>query len=327
MASYIKRGKVWRVQIQRGELRMSATFPTKAEAQAWAIQQEAEIRNVKHGAIPNKTLGQLLDRYLEEVSPTKRGEEWERKRISVLKGYRIASVRLSELDSSHVSKWRDERLQDVSSASVARDWNLLSHACTVAVREWKWLRTNPFREVARPKESKPRQRVFTEDEIERICFSLGWDQHLRPEVFTISQRVALAFLFALETGCRAGEIVTLGREQVFSNHIHLTLTKNGDDRKVPLSSKAVQILSLFENSERVFSLNSRQLDSLFRKAKKRAGCEDAHFHDSRRTALTKLAQIFTNPMDLARVSGHRNLNQIISTYYAPSVDDLADKLS
>jgi integrase len=264
----------------------------------------------------------LLDKYLEEVSPTKRGEAWERKRISVLKGYEIAKVRLSDLDGTHVAKWRDKRLQDVSGASVLRDWNLLSHACTVAIQEWKWLRTNPFREVKRPKESAPRQRVFTADEIERICFALGVDDKAIEAPKIISQRVALAFLFALETGCRAGEICSLGKEQIYPNHIHLTRTKSGDDRKVPLSQKAREILTLLPDG---FGLESSQLDALFRKAKKRAGCEEAHFHDSRRTALTNLAKVFTNPLDLARVSGHKDLSMLIRVYYAPSVDDLAGK--
>ena len=324
MASYTKRGKTWRVQIQRGTLRQSATFPTKSEAQAWAVEQEAELRNTKHGAIPKKTLADLLDRYELEVSHTKRGHDWERKRISVIKGYKIASVRLSDLDATHVSTWRDERGRDVSSASVLRDWNLLSHACEVARREWKWLLVNPFKEVKRPKDSPPRQRVFTEGEIERICFALGIDVHgIAPlREFTISQRVALAFLFALETGMRAGEIVWIRREDIHASHVHLPMTKNGSARDVPLTTRAREIVNLVPDG---FGIESRQLDALFRKAKKRAGCEDAHFHDSRRTALTKLAKILS-PMELARVSGHRDLNLLLGTYYAPDIGELAGKM-
>lgn len=321
MASYEKRGKNWRAIVTRGEVRATATFPTKAEAQAWAIAQEAEIRSVRHGVIPLKTFGDLLDRYEKAVSIDKRGYEWERKRIAVLKGYKIASVRLSNLDAPDVAKWRNERLKDVSAASVLRDWTLMSHACSVAIREWKWLRKNPFKEVKRPPGVAPRQRVFTDDEVERICFALG---HEDGPPRTISQRVALAFLFALETGCRAGEIVTLEKDQIFPTYIHLTLTKNGDNRQVPLSPRAREILALLPDG---FGLESAQLDALFRKAKKRAGCEDAHFHDSRRSALTKLAKVFSNPLDLARVSGHRDLNMLIKIYYAPSVDDLANKLN
>lgn len=320
MASYEKRGRNWRATVKRGEVRKSATFPTKAEAQAWAIALEADIRSQKHGAIPLKTFGQLLERYRDEVSITKRGHAWEYKRISVLLKYKVAYVRLSDLDATHVARWRDERLQDVSSASVLRDWNLLSHACTIAVREWKWLRHNPFREIPRPKDSKPRQRVFNDDEIERICFALGLDEIQAPT--TISQRAALAFLFALETAMRAGEIVGITREDIHARHVHLPRTKNDSARDVPLSATARAILDLLPDG---FGIASQQLDALFRKAKKRAGCDDARFHDSRRTALTRLAKRL-GPMELARMSGHKDLKLLMAVYYAPNIDDLADKL-
>ena len=97
---------------------------------------------------------------------------------------------------------------------------------------------------------------------------------------------------------------------------------NGSARDVPLSKKAQEILAKYPDG---FGLTSRQLDVLFRRGKKLAGV-DGTFHDSRRTALTRLAKVFQNPLDLARVSGHKNLNMLISTYYAPSVEDLAERM-
>ena len=53
--------------------------------------------------------------------------------------------------------------------------------------------------------------------------------------------------------------------------------------------------------------------------------EDLHFHDTRREALTRLSKVF-DVMELARISGHRDLRVLQNVYYAPSVKDLADKL-
>ena len=319
MASIIKRGDTYRVVVSHKGQRQSATFPTKAECKAWASQQESEIRTKKiTGIVPNKTVGDVLDEYELKVSPTKRGYEWERKRIKVLKTYKIASVRLSDLDATHVAKWRDERLEDVSGSSVCRDWNLLSHALETARKEWRWINANPFKnEVSRPRTSPPRQKVFTNHEVQAICHCLGKSG--------VSGRVKDAFLFALETAMRAGEIVGLRKEDIFPNHVHLDMTKNGSPRDVPLSQKAVQILSKYTDCERVFDLNSKQLDAIFRRARDAAMVE-GRFHDSRRTALTRLAKIYTNPMDLARVSGHKDLSILLRVYYAPSVDDLAEKM-
>ena len=75
----------------------------------------------------------------------------------------------------------------------------------------------------------------------------------------------------------------------------------------------------------VFDVSTASLDALFRKAKMRANIEDLHFHDTRREALTRLSKIF-DVMELARISGHRDLRILQNVYYAPSVRDLSAKL-
>lgn len=316
MASYKKVAGGWQAQVARKGLRKAATFRLKAEAVAWANQIESDISAIKAGTIPNKTVGDVLDEYEKKVSPTKRGYDWEVKRMRVLKTYKIASVRLSDLDATHVAKWRDERLQDVSGSSVCRDWNLLSHAVETARKEWRWINANPFKgEVSRPKVSPPRQKVFTDQEVENVCLSLGSTG--------IAGRVKDAFLFALETAMRAGEIVGIRKEDIHDTYVHLPLTKNGSARDVPLSIKAKEILAKYPDG---FNLKSSQLDANFRRGTRLAGVE-GQFRDSRPTALTRMAKIFTNPLDLAKVSGHKDLRILLNVYYRPSVDDLADRLN
>lgn len=76
MASIRKRGDVWQALVHRegpqGLVRRSASFTTKAEAVSWSIHIEAEILAGKRGQIPDKTFGELLERYAREVSPSKR---------------------------------------------------------------------------------------------------------------------------------------------------------------------------------------------------------------------------------------------------------------
>lgn len=79
------------------------------------------------------------------------------------------------------------------------------------------------------------------------------------------------------------------------------------------------------DEETVFGVSTASLDALFRKAKRLALIEDLHFHDTRREALTRLSKVF-DVMELARISGHRDLRVLQNVYYAPSVQDLADKL-
>ncbi|WP_282433170.1 tyrosine-type recombinase/integrase [Massilia oculi] len=66
------------------------------------------------------------------------------------------------------------------------------------------------------------------------------------------------------------------------------------------------------------------LDALFRKAKKAAGIEGLTFHDTRHEAITRLAQKL-DVLDLARMVGHTNINQL-RTYYNPTAEDIASRL-
>lgn len=319
MASIRKHGKKWRAEVYKGGTRRSKVHDTKAAAMAWAVDAEREL--AAGGGIPDKPFSALLEKYRDEVSEGKKGYRWEAARIGLLLRDPIAEVKLAELAQPHCAAWRDRRLRQVSAASVRREWTLMSHACTVAIREWHWLRGNPFVGVKRPANPPPRDRRIAQDEIERILLACGYDEP--PQ--TLQARVGAAFLFALETAMRAGEIAALTWEHVHDRHVHLPRTKNGNKRDVPLSVEARRILDMLDKTDPVFGLSAEQISSLFRKARDRAMLADLHFHDSRREALTRLSKKL-DVMQLAKVSGHRDLRILQAVYYAPTVDDLADKL-
>jgi integrase len=324
MASIRKRGDSWRAEIAKDGVRRSATFATKAEAQAWANKVEHEIVSEKAGVIPDKTFADLLMKYIDEVSVTKRGARQERLKLERIASGVIGGVKLVDFDERHVYKWRDMRLTQVSSSSVSREWSTLSHACNIAYKEWKWLRSNPFSMVKRPADGKARTRRIANDEIEKILFSLGYSDDCTLE--TQTQRVGAMFLFAIETAMRAGEIVGLTWDNVAEKTAHLPMTKNGHARTVPLSSKARLILSrLPKDSASCFNVTSGNLDALFRKAKDKMMIDDLHFHDTRREALSRLSKK-VDVMTLAKISGHRDLRILLNTYYAPDIEETADLL-
>lgn len=302
-------------------VRRSATFPTKGQARSWATAIEADILAGKHGTVPDKLFSDLLIRYRDTVSVTKRGERWETVRLDKLLLDPLALIGLQYFNASHVADWRDRRLKEVSAASVLREWNLLSHAASVAVKEWKWLKSNPFSEVKRPLAPEARWRRVRSDEIERLMLALGYeyDQPCK----TITARVGAAFLFAIETGMRAGEICGLTSDRVFERHVHLDKTKNGTKRDVPLSTEAKRILKQVGGT---FGITTQQVDALFRKGKQRCMIDDLHFHDARHEALTRMSEKL-NVMQLAKIAGLRDLRILQGVYYNPDIGDIADKLS
>ena len=64
----------WRVEVERAGVRVSATRTTKAEAQAWAVAEEAAILAGARGEYPRKTLADAVERYRREVTDKKARE-------------------------------------------------------------------------------------------------------------------------------------------------------------------------------------------------------------------------------------------------------------
>ncbi len=102
-------------------------------------------------------------------------------------------------------------------------------------------------------------------------------------------------------------------------------TKNGESRAVPLSKAALEILAKLPERGRLFAIDPRSFDTLFRKARNKAKVADVHFHDLRREATTRLAGKL-DVMTLAKMTGHRDLKILLATYYAPRMADVADLL-
>ncbi|WUR15658.1 site-specific integrase [[Empedobacter] haloabium] len=335
MASFRKdtaKGKtVWRVQVWVADVRESATFSTKAEAVAWAAQRETELRQGAGARGGQKrTLSDAFDRYEREVSAHKRGKRWEQVRMAAIArhevlGRALGAMALEEITPEVLGAWRDMRMagpDGVSGSTVNRDMNLLSHVFSTAQTEWKWVEASPTGSVRRPKESPARDRRISDDEIERLCMNLGFDE--RP-VTTKKGAVAVAFLFAIETAMRAGEICALTQENVKGAVAHLPMTKNGRKRDVPLSRRARELLSFLPpGQDPVFGISTSTLDALFRKAKGQALVEGLTFHDSRHEAITRLARKLS-VLELARMVGHTNLNQL-QAYYNETAENLAARL-
>lgn len=324
MGSIRKRGSRWNAEVRLKGFYDSDTFGSFAEAKAWVTRTEADVDRIRQGRAPDKTVADLLARYSAEVSVAKRGARWERLRLDLLARDRaLSGVALADLDSRVIADWRNRRLKQVAAGSVRREMTLLSHCFTVAVNEWRWLSSNPVSTVARPKAPPPRDRRITDAEIELVLHACGYDRDRPPQ--TILARCGAAFMFALETAMRAGEITNLRRADVRGAVAKVVKSKNGFPRDVPLSTEAQRILAQLPPSPALFDLQPRQLDANFRKAVKRTGIEDLKFHDSRHESITRLARRL-DVLDLARMTGHRNINEL-RTYYNASAADIARLLA
>jgi len=359
MATFSKRSNGrWQAKIRRlGRPPISKTFRNKADALAWASVQESELeRGVwrDRSVAERTTLHQLLEQYLRDVVPQKRGFESETLRIKTLLRDPIAAYTVGNLAASVLAKWRDGRLEaGAAGSTVNRELNLLSAVMNWARRDLGIAFENPVADIRRPPQPNSRDRRLMDGEL-RFLDDAMQDRAGRTALpagkgYRTGTRNAVMnplFRFALETGMRQGEIVSLRWENVDMQKrtARLEMTKNGEPRTVPLSSFALRILeSLPRDEARVFPVSSEAVKRSWMRSVVRArslyeaeclahGSEpdrrflrDLHFHDLRHEAISRLAEKLPNLIELSAVTGHKDL-RMLKRYYHPRAEDLALKL-
>jgi integrase len=214
---------------------------------------------------------------------------------------------LSEITPARISEYKSlRRSMGAKIATVSKELELLRNAMNLAVREWEWLERSPF---GRIKIEKPNNRVerwlTPEEEQGLLSASPKW---LREIV-----------VFALNTGMRQGEILSLKWPQIDLDRRLVTLlrTKNKEKRTVPLNQTVLELLrakgKVRPISGYVFAsqtdtkLNARNLLRAFYLARKKARLEDVRFHDLRHTFATRLVQAGINIYVVKELLGHKTL--------------------
>ncbi|MGV3769916.1 MAG: tyrosine-type recombinase/integrase [Sphingobium phenoxybenzoativorans] len=338
MATIQKRKKTWRVQVRRKGKAVSATFDTRIEAETWAITTEGKILE---GVAPearaftpvteaSMSAADAFRRYANEVSPNKRGGRWEQIRLQmIIRRFPVFGRPILSISGPDIAEWRDTRLVSVSPSTVNRELCLISSVFTQAMKEWRiGLTANPCSLITKPRKPRARTQRVSETERKRIIAKLGWDGRSEPQ--TSSEWVGFAFYIALETAMRKGEILSLRWSDIDfdARYAHLDITKNGDERDVPLSKAAMELLRIVKTrtaENPVVPVQSGHFDKLFREAKLSAGLSQIHFHDTRREAATTMAPKLANVLELAAITGHKSLS-MLQVYYKPKPADLAARL-
>jgi integrase len=303
---------------------ITKTFNLKSHALAWARETEIQIEK---GLLTTgyekaeETLGEVLKRYLSEVTPSKRGHKVEAIRLKKLMRDPMAATKFGYLKPSHLIKYRNQRLKEVSGSTVKKELSLISHVFETANKEWDMpMNGNPVRLISKPKENKPRDRRLEDDEEERLLLSCS--QSRNPYLLPL-------VIVAIETAMRRGELLRLERQHLKVNNrtAYLPMTKNGDSRTVPLSTRAIATLNDLpvHISGKVFPLSETALRGLWGRACRRAGISDLHLHDLRHEATTRLFELGLNIMEVSAITGHKDL-KMLKRYTHLKAEDLALKL-
>lgn len=337
MAYFNKVAGGWRAQVVRKGVRVSRTCATKAEAQAWATQEEAAILAGARGEFPRRTLGEALDRYeLEVIARKPKSRRADLLRFAALRRDFPALVGkvLHEITAGDLAAWRDARLQRVSGSSVLREAQQLRPVWTVAIDEWGWAGRSPWRGLRLPAKSHARTRTASWREVRVMLRSVGYRRSVAP-VLPQAQAV-WAYMVALHTALRSGEILRMARSNVDLKRRLYRLESHKTDahvgaRLVPFTPRAARLLAVLDRAaadagrDAYFTISDASRDTLYRKVRDRLMIDGLRFHDARATALTWLAKRY-DVMTLARISGHTDINELYRTYFRTSAEEIAARL-
>lgn len=265
MAVIEKRGQhQWRARVRRGGIEDSQTFFSRGDAEKWALETEVAISrgNWRDTRAAETPFAKLAEKYLVEVTPSKKSASREKHRIKTLIAAREFRRPIGMIQAAHVAAYRDRRLKEpvrqqragaagrtLSTQTVLHELNSLSSIIEHARKEWSIpLERNAVKEVRKPSRGKARTRRISESELDYL-------HRAAREAVALSEVIGLA----IETTMRLGELLSLRWADVNLEEQELFVRepKNGESRSVALSRSAVGILKGLKSRLKVLGSHDR----------------------------------------------------------------------
>ncbi len=325
-----KRGRVWwmRFNYQGRQIRRSTETMEKRLAEkihAKVLTQITEGKWLERPVGADKTFREMMEKYEKErfselSSGSRRGCK------SYLEGLVafFGVYTLAEVTPRLINEFKQMRkAQGVKPATINRQMTIMKRAYNIAMREWEWADGNPVAKVSCEKTNNARDRWLTLEEEKRLLDACPpW---LRDIV-----------VFALNTGMRLGEILSLAHKGVDLSRMTVTVfqSKNGERRTIPTNRTVLELLKAKTKirslkTDLVFYTQNHtpyhpcNLRRSFNQATKEAGLEDFRFHDLRHTFATKLVQSGVDLYKVGKLLGHKDIRmtQRYSHHYPESLRD------
>jgi integrase len=314
MPSIRKRKDKYQVQVRIQGQQISKTFTQYKDAKKWGIFYESKINLGVDLEVLDKnlTLKYLINRYLLEITPTKKGFIQERIRLLRLLKEPITNNKVHLLKTKDFVKFKSIRIKD-GNRTCAYDLVLLHHIYNTAIKQWCYPIThNPLSNIQKPKCNPPRERRFNDNELKYILNHKFKNNNMEHVIE-----------LALETGMRRSEILSITSDAIKDNHIYLVDTKNGSSRKIPLTKKVKEII---DKSVLPYSITSNAVRLSWCRMIKKAGIVDLHFHDLRHEAISKFFEKGLSIPEVSLISGHKDVRQLMR-YTHLKISNLIDKLN
>ena len=289
MATLYKNRNIWYITVSNGNNRLTRSLRTKDKQVAKQLKPNAELELLSQlsGANqPIKTLpfDDLVKRYL------KADHNWS-KRTKELNEYVFRSYQSGQPLPLNLTS----RSIFVRTINACWNWGLKQGLITKAYK------------LEGDTKGESRNRVLSDIELKTLLDEIK-DNHFN-----------LFIRFAYYTGARRGEIHSISKENIFSNHI-VAYGKSGK-RLIKLNNQAQEILSELDE---LWSYSKDFVSHKFKKEARRLGILDIRFHDLRRTFGYNLIRQGRPIYEVSKLLGHSSVTTTERHYallLATEIDD------
>lgn len=320
-----KDGKIrYYVQVRLQGQDQCASFERLTDAKKWIQDTESDIRSGRHFRTveaKKHTLGQMIDRYMENVLPLK--EKCLKRQGAQLLWWKeqIGNKLLADITPSLIGELRDRLLKETTvrkklraPATVVRYMAALSHAFSICVKEWGWSDDSPMRKVQKPREPRGRVRYLSTEE--RISLLKACKESSNKYLYPI-------VIVALSTGMRLSEVLNLRWTDIdfAKGRIFLEKQKNGERSTIPLAGLALQLLKEHHEHRSVASWllfpskedANKPIDIRFpwEKALVISGVKNFSFHCLRHSAASYLAMNGCSLIEIQKILRHKAISQTV----------------
>ncbi|MEK9985911.1 MAG: site-specific integrase [Opitutae bacterium] len=302
MPSIIKRGEKYQVQIRRkGYPSRSKNFTYLADAKKWALKIERDFETEPHldQRRPEQfTFFELADRFDRVVINGLKSAARERSRLRLMKS-RLGDVSASDIDARYLASYRDSRTESVSPQTIKHEINMVRRILRFGIQECGLRLADGVPSIRLAKLPRGRSRRLQDGEYDRLIANL-------------SAEMCDVVDLALETAMRRSELLKLTPKHVAVDNrlIRVEDPKNGVDRNIPLTRKALEIVAARLGDKTVFSMKPDSVTRSFQRACRVAGITDLRFHDLRHEAISRLFEEGLSVVQVASISGHSDYRML-----------------
>jgi integrase len=221
------------------------------------------------------------------------------------------------LQRDHIARFMAARAKQPESSNGLRKAlrALMRHAVDIGLRA-----DDPTRDVRAIRVKSDGYHSWTEGEIKQF------EAH-----HPIGSRARLALALLLYTGQRRSDVVRMGRQHIRDGKISVQQVKTGRPLKVPVHSELQRIIAetvvgqmTLLTTEFGKPFTAAGFGNWFRDQCNAAGLQHCSSHGLRKAAARRLAEVGCTEHEIAAITGHRSLREIVRYTRAADQERLAE---